>query len=429
MGGHTDETVTVPDQKPRRRTNPLALGGILAGLVVGAFLAHWGYGLRNHFYDLMVYRDAMRWWNDGNFLYDFWQPDATQGRLEFTYPPFAAELLRPLGWLTEAQAAALFVLTTLGSLAVTVWLLVRPLADRYAWPRWFTFGVAFVLMTGLEPIRHTFDFGQINAILWLLIVVDLLVLATSGSRFAGVGIGVATAIKLVPGIFILYLLVARRWRAAGVATGTAVLATGLAAALAPRESWSFWTERVLHGEGVGRLDYAFNQSLMGLLARLAAPAQPNPVIWLALALPLLVVGLWRAGRAAAAGDHVAGLTIAGLTGALVSPVTWVHHIFWFVPAIVVLVAEGLGPPGGTLRARLGPLVYASVIYVTATVSVVALWNFELGQPGGFAEFVLSNWFFWLMLSLLVFLPIRPPVHESRDLAPVSHGNSRPSKGR
>jgi hypothetical protein len=44
--------------------------------------------------------------------------------------------------------------------------------------------------------------------------------------------------------------------------------------------------------------------------------------------------------------------------------------------------------------------------VTATVSVVALWNFELRQPGGLAEFVLSNWFFWLMLSLLVFLPVR-----------------------
>ena len=61
--------------------------------------------------------------------------------------------------------------------------------------------------------------------------------------------------------------------------------------------------------------------------------------------------------------------------------------------------------------RPGPLAYAAVIYVTATVSVVALWTFELGQPDGFAEFVLSNWFFWLMLSLLVFLPIRPPVHD------------------
>ena len=158
---------------------------------------------------------------------------------------------------------------------MSVWLLIRPLADRHGWPRWFSFGVAFVLATGLEPIRHTFDFGQINAVLWLLVLVDLLVLR--GGRFAGVGIGVATAVKLVPGIFILYLLVTRRWRAAAVATGTAALVTGGAAALAPRESWVFWTERLLQGEGVGRLDYTFNQSLLGLLARPGHP--PKQTGW------------------------------------------------------------------------------------------------------------------------------------------------------
>ena len=96
------------------RTKPLVLAGVLAALAVGAFFAHRGYGLRNHFFDLMIYRDAMRWWNDGHFLYDYARPDATQGQLEFTYPPFAAFVLRPVGWLTEAQTAWLFVLTTVG---------------------------------------------------------------------------------------------------------------------------------------------------------------------------------------------------------------------------------------------------------------------------------------------------------------------------
>ena len=397
MGGHPAQTST-------GRTNPLVLAGILAGLTVGAFIAHWVYGLRNHFFDLMIYRDAMRWWNDGHFLYDYARPDATQGHLEFTYPPFAAYLLRPLGWLTETQTAWLFGAVTVAALGVTVWLLVRPLAERYGWPQWFTVGTAFVLATGVEPIRHTFDFGQINAVLWLLIVVDLLVLR--GGRFAGVGIGLATAVKLVPGIFILYLLATRRWRAAAVASGTALLVTAAAAALAPRESWVFWTERLPRGDGVGRLDYTFNQSLLGLLARLWAPADPNRLVWLVLALAVLGFGLWRAARAATAGDEVAGLTLAGLTGALVSPVTWGHHIFWFIPAIVVLVGAGLGPPEDR-RVRPGLLAYAALIWVTATVSVISLWEFNLGRPGGPVGFGLSNWFGWLMLSLLFLLPIQP----------------------
>ncbi|GAB3955105.1 hypothetical protein GCM10027614_63360 [Micromonospora vulcania] len=52
-------------------------------------------------------------------------------------------------------------------------------------------------------------------------------------------------------------------------------------------------------------------------------------------------GLWRAVRATRAGDLVTGLTLTGLVGALVSPITWTHHIYWFVPAVVLLVDAAL----------------------------------------------------------------------------------------
>jgi alpha-1,2-mannosyltransferase len=397
----------------RHHARSLTLAGVLAVLAGTAYLIHRWYELRNHFFDLMVYQQAMRWWDDGNFLYDFWLPDGTQGRLEFTYPPFAAFLLRPLAWLDERQAIWLFSAIGVAALAVSIWWLVRPLADRYSWPTWFTFGVAFVLASGLEPIRHTFDFGQINFVLWLLVLLDLLVLLPRGSRLLGVGIGVATAIKLVPGIFILYLLVSRRWRAAGVAAGTAALVTAMAALFAPRESWVFWTDRLPHGAGVGQVQYTFNQSLLGVLARLAAPDDPNHAVWLLLALPVFGFGLWRAGRAARAGDEVTGLTLAGLVGCLVSPVTWGHHIFWFVPALVVLVdgalrARARGPSGvvGPVRSAAGLVAYALLIYATVTVSVLSLWSFTWHEPGGVVGFVASNWFVWLMLSLLVLLPVR-----------------------
>src|SRR5690606_39479786 len=74
-------------------------------------------------------------------------------------------------------------------------------------------------------------------------LVDLLVLLPRGSRFTGALIGAATAIKLVPGVFILYLFATRRWRAGAVSAGTFVLASGLAAAPAPRESWVRSEER------------------------------------------------------------------------------------------------------------------------------------------------------------------------------------------
>jgi alpha-1,2-mannosyltransferase len=406
--------VTVAAPATRRRG---LYAGVLALLLVAAAAGHLWYGLRNHFFDLSIYRDAMVWWRD-HPLYDFARPDATQGSLEFTYPPFAALLMAPLGWVSWPLAAVGYVLASVAALGAAIWWLVQPLADRHSVPRWFAFGTAFLLATGLEPIRESFSFGQINFVLWALILFDLLVLLPRGSRFVGVGIGLATAIKLVPGIFIVYLLVARRWRAATVAAATTVAATGLAFAIAPHDSWVYFSQKLVHAEGVGQLHYTFNQSLLGVLAKLAFPEQPSRLLWLVLTLPVLGYGLWRAGQAAKAGDEVAGLALTGFVGSLLSPVTWHHHIFWFAPALVVLVDRALpgaggepDPPGwpavwGGIRSRTGALTLAIFTYVTATYSVMTLWAFTLDEPGGVTGLIMSNWLVWVMLLLLPLLPIR-----------------------
>jgi alpha-1,2-mannosyltransferase len=308
-------------------------------------------------------------------------------------------LLRPLAWLSAPATEAVFVVAAVAALGASIWWLVRPIADRHGWVRWFAFGVAFVLATGLEPIRLGFDFGQINFILWLLIVLDLAVLAPRDSRWFGVGIGLATAIKLVPGIFILYLLVTRRYRAFLVSTAVAVGATLLAFAVAPQASSTFWTTKLLHSDGVGQLGYVMNQSLNGLLARLAG-GSPSTAVWVLLALPVLGYGMWRARRAYLDGDEIAGMALTGFTGSLVSPVTWAHHIFWFVPALLVLVDAGV-----TTRRR-WPLVVAFFVYATVTFSMLQWWDFTLHRPGGPVGFVLSNWLVLLMLGLLPTLPIR-----------------------
>ncbi len=78
------------------------------------------------------------------------------------------------------------------------WLL-DPVARRDGWVRWFAFAVALCLAAAFEPLRETFSFGQVNMLLLFLVAVDLLRLLPGGNRWAGVGIGLATAIKLTPG--------------------------------------------------------------------------------------------------------------------------------------------------------------------------------------------------------------------------------------
>ncbi|WP_432981346.1 glycosyltransferase 87 family protein [Dactylosporangium sp. CA-233914] len=225
-----------------------------------------------------------------------------------------------------------------------------------------------------------------------------------------VGIGLAVAVKLTPGIFIVYLLCTRRWKAAGVATVTAAGASGVAWAVAPGDSWTYWTHTLFGGDGIGHPEYLFNQSLMGVVARASDP--PQRVLWLLLVLGVVGFGMWRAARAYTAGSELTGLTVAGLTGCLASPITWVHHIFWFVPAILLLVTAGTRP------LRWMPLLGAAVVYLTVTFSVISFYAYDLHEPGGLTGAVLGNWDVLLMIALVAALPAvqREPVAAPADAA-------------
>lgn len=371
------------------------------------------------FFDLKIYMSAMRWWADGHPLYDYVQADPVQEELFFTYPPFTALLLRPFAELRIGVTVAVFTVLTVLALVVTTWWLVSSVADRHGIPRWFAAGLAVPLVFAVESTRETIVFGQINMLLVVLVLADLLLAVPRKSRWAGVGIGLATALKLYPGIFIVYLLATRRWRAAAVASATAAGAALLAAAIAPGDSWRFWTHELWLTDRVGRPDYTGNQSLFGLLSRFTTPEKPNQVLWLLLAMAIAGYGLWRAARAARAGDEVAGLTLTGLVAVLVSPITWTHHAYWFIPAVVVLVDSGLPQPDPTSGAagqrRAALLSLAALVTAVIVYGVVSYydWGRSFDPTNAPGEFLLRNLYVLLALILLVVLPIRARSTEIR----------------
>lgn len=389
-----------------RAREPLLRALTVLAVLVAAGVAFWRLRVTHDFFDLKIYMSAVRWWADGNELYDYAQRDRVQGTLYFTYPPFAALLLFPFGLLPLWVTQALFILGTVAAVVVTSYWLLAPLCRKQGWPVWYAVAIASPLVLAIEPLRETITFGQINMLLILLIMMDLLVLGPRGSRWTGVGIGVATALKLIPGLFIVYLLVTRQWRAAVTAMAAAAGVTLLSAAIAPRASWDFWTGALWDTARVGRLDYTGNQSLQGLLARLVAPEQPAKWLWLLLALAVLAFGMWRAARAGLAGDPVAGLALTGLVSGLISPITWPHHLYWFVPAIVALVAAAV--QDGGLR-RWGWLAFAAATYAVCVVGVVSVvdWGVEAVPTDTVGLFLERNAYVLLSLALVALLPVRP----------------------
>jgi alpha-1,2-mannosyltransferase len=392
------------DRLPRRTSTRTRVTVVV--LVIAAVLGgHIWYGNRHHFFDLKIYYHAVNWWAHGHELYAYAFVDEIQGPIGFTYPPFAAILMYPMAWLPLGVVETIMSLGTLVAVIVTTRWLMMPVARRHGWPVWFAMCLAVPLVTMLEPIRETYSFGQINLFIALLILWDLLYLTPRGSRFAGVGIGLATAIKLTPAVFIVYLIASRRVRAGTVAAVTAVGVTLLTAVIMPRDSWRYWTDILFQTNRVGHLDRIPNQSLLGAMSRLADPHRPSDAVWLVLVVVVTGFGLWRAVRATRAGDEVAALTLVGTVGTLISPVSWQHHLYWFVPALIVLLDATVSRVGGWRWYGLSALV----AYVTITISVISFFDYGWLAPTSvdtFGGFFVANWYSVLMLLIIAALPIR-----------------------
>jgi alpha-1,2-mannosyltransferase len=374
---------------------------ILTALALGALTFDVLLAVRHGFFDLNVYHGAINYWmHDGGSLYDYLLPHNTYG---FTYPPFAAITMLPMAitpWHIAIIISCLLCVAT--SYAVIKWFF-EPVARREGWSVWFAMGIAFCAAAIFEPLRETFLFGQVNMLLVFLVAADFVLLMSRGSRFAGVLIGLATAIKLTPGIFIVYLLITKRWRAAFVASLSAALATLFAAAVAPQASLVFWTDAVWNTDRVGALAFISNQSLNGAVARLH-DADPSTIGWIAAAFAAMAVWAVRSRRAAAAGDDLTGFALTGIIGCLVSPITWVHHLVWAGPALLLLLDNAMATQDRKRRRRL--LIFMIVSYALLCSRLV--WSFADWWYNPVTWFF-SNAYVWVALALLVALPVRSRV--------------------
>jgi Glycosyltransferase family 87 len=294
----------------------------------------------------------------------------------FTYTPFAGLVFAPWSVLPLTLGRLLWQLLSVaafaGACAVTMKLAGRAVTRT---------SLVGVVAAGLllEPVYHTLFQAQINLLLFGLILLDVWLLAQGRShrlkRGVGVGIGIAAAIKLTPAIFIAFLLAAGRTRAAVNATVTFVACGLLGFLVAPKASRMYWLHLFFDTSRVGA-SYISNQSPYGMLRRLFSndPAIDSwyPVIPLAVAL----AGLTFAALLARRGDWLAAVATTGMTGLLVSPISWAHHWVWIVPALAVLVRGG--------RVARAAAVVAYALFVLAPM----WWTPHFGEP---AEYGWNGW--------------------------------------
>lgn len=307
--------------------------------------------------DLRIYLGAAGRLADGGSIYSY--ADPTYG-LGSTYPPVWSVLLLPLSRL-DVHAVELGW-TTIG---LAAWFVTIRLAQRRREDTGFRtllldpgradYAVAaliWLLSLFTAPVWNTINQGQVNFLLWLAIVADLVAVHRRRPS-AGVWVGVATAIKLTPAIFGLAYLLAGRWRAA-IRSALAFVAVTAVGALAWSDSVRYWTELLFESGRVGDLFASENNSLAGLLSRLGV-ADGTAVAIGALAGLALLVACRRSLAAAFDGGRTVWIAVTvGSIGALLSPVSWTHHLI-FLALILIPIAQAT-----SLRVRTRWLLIAAV---------------------------------------------------------------------
>jgi hypothetical protein len=320
----------------------------------------------------------------------------------YSYPlPFAVAMV-PFALLPFAVAVAAFsaLSLVLFGLTVAAWLGwahgLAPVAGRRR--------LVAALAAGLyPPVYGTVAMGQANLVLFpLLGIGTVLVLdgSTSGRRFlGGLLVGLAAIVKLVPGVYVAPLGLARRF---GAALGIVVGALGSLAAAVAVAPWA------AAGSGglASLLDpdaFYTNQSINGFVSRLVVSSDksvapwnggfdPRPVMLIvttAFGLLTLVV-LWRArGQMLSRRGLALGLGLALVAGIVGAP----KESFWNGSIALVAVGLLLAVDVPDLRLRVLGRTDLGLLGVWFGSALVwaAVWAIEPPAAGPLAPVVTLAW--------------------------------------
>jgi alpha-1,2-mannosyltransferase len=277
-------------------------------------------------------------------------------RLPFTYPPISTLLFIPFTLMSRVGAqvtwAALSTILLVGFLYCSLGT-VRPSWRRPDLVLWSLLLTLPAML--LNPIGMTFSFGQINILLALLVLTDLtknhFVKKHAVQIPQGVMTGIAAALKLTPLIFVPFLFATKQIRAGCVALITFSICGLVMLIATPSETWSYWTKYVFDAHRVGGVVYISNQSLRSTIYRFSHGHAPESLL---VVLVLLVgsIGLSTAVWAYRSSSALLGILLCAVTGLLVSPITWAHHLVWIVPIVLWLALAPDRPAFGRIWAIL-----------------------------------------------------------------------------
>ena len=259
----------------------------------------------------------------------------------FTYPPGGILLLSPLVLIPTKWLASLWTLGILGALTSTLYLVIRRLT-RHAASSALLIAVAITVVSpiALSSVYDNIFWGQIGAFLTLAIVADLLVIS---GPMQGIWVGLATAMKIYPGVFIVIWLIRRQYRQALTALATIAVTTLAATLLFYQSATTFFRDQIVGSQELEHFaTYSTAQASSSIddvflrppyfLGHLSASES------LMIAGVFAVIGVIAAYGAWLRGHEFTSVVIGLVISTICSPIAW-NHYFAFVPLLAFLPLE------------------------------------------------------------------------------------------
>jgi len=317
----------------RVRTIGVPVLGIAAWAAVVLIATRWF-----RFDALREYHEALTGWLDGGLLYD---PTST-GQI-FDLSPLAALLLIPVMAWPVPVAVALTTGLSLVAVLLCVRICFNGAVRTLPWSRWPVWGIVTLGVLALEPVWQSLGLGQISLVILAVLLIDLTLIARR-HPVGGIGIGLATAMQPMFGLFVIFLVITRRWQASTIAAITLLLSLVLSLLAFPEATGAYLADQFFSPGSTVQLSDLGNQALSGVMARLYESGSAPAITWLGFALFAAAWGMAHARDAHLRGNRLAAATIVGLTGLVVSPVSWWHQFVWIIPAMGILLWWALTPP-------------------------------------------------------------------------------------
>ncbi|MEI6700820.1 MAG: glycosyltransferase family 87 protein [Actinomycetota bacterium] len=365
----------------------LVLG--VAGLLVAAWFVHQPTGFRpwlfenrydNVFDDLLARREQILTLKATGNIYE---PFAAQA---FTYPPGAIFAFYWTTWIGISAVPLTWTLLSLGSMTVAFAMVLRTF-NRLKISLALALGCWLTLLTLAiyPPFAEGIEFGQLAPTILALVLLDELVVR---GKMRGVAIGIASAIKLYPLVFVVAWALRRQWRDVVTALGTFFGLTALASLMWPKSAQSFFVDLLWNGEDFKHMSdnvatFVASQSISAMLTRPPVSLSPHGQLPAYLVAGIVaLIAIYGAHHLWLRGARLSSAVVLLTASSVCSPVAWDHY-FSYAPLVWWVAVEA----GSRSRLRVASIV-AGVVWLVP-------WNFFRREPSttpwvAFYEFISRN---------------------------------------